>query len=95
MSAVQLKKLSEAICRGLDEVQTSTASHNKVLTSLVTLYEKTEKPERFFEAFFPPFSNVLLVYKREPAVERVIAFVARLAVKTAPVDEDGKDPPTR
>ena len=83
-------RLSEAILRALDGAQASVASHPKHLVTLVTLYEKTKDPTGFFDAFFPPFSNVLLVYKREPAVERVVSFVSSLAVKTFPKEKDGR-----
>lgn len=82
------KKLAESIIRGLDEAQNSVASHPKLLTTFLTLYEKTQDSTAFFDAFFSPFSNVLLVYKREPAVERVISFVSTFAVKTTPKEKD-------
>lgn len=76
-------KLSGAIIRSLDDAQNSVASHSKLVVTLCTLYEKTQDPKVFFKAFYPPFSNVLLVYKREPAAERVISFVSSFAVKTS------------
>lgn len=81
--------LAETICRGLEEAQSTVASHSRLLVAFYALYEKIPDPVTFFEAFFPPFSNVLLVYKREPAVERVVSFVTSFAVKTAPKEKEG------
>lgn len=79
--------LSESIIKVLTESQNSLNSHQRLLKSLTATYKKEEDPNSFFEAFFPPFSNVLVVFKREPAVERVIDFVAKFAVLTAPREE--------
>ncbi len=76
-------QLSESIIGVLDGVQTSTTGHSKLLDSFTSLYEKAQSPQAFYQAFFPPFSNVLLVYKRELAVEKVVAFVTEFAVKTS------------
>lgn len=83
-------KLSGAIIRCLDDAQNSVASHSKLATTLYTLYEKTQDAKVFFKLFFPPFSNVLLVYKREPAAERVVSFVSSFAVKTSTKEKEGK-----
>lgn len=83
-------KLSGTIIRGLDDAQNSAASHSKLANTLYTLYEKTQDPKVFFKAFFPPFSNVLLVYKREPSAERVVSFVSNFAVKTSTKEKEGK-----
>lgn len=83
-------KLSGAIIRGLDDAQNSAAGHSKLAATLHMLYEKTNDPKAFFKAFFPPFSNVLLVYKREPAAERVVSFVSIFAVKTLPKDKESQ-----
>ena len=77
-------RLTEAIIRVLDEAQNSVAGHSKLTATFTTLYKKTGDPVAFFEAFFPVFSNVLLVYKREPAAERVVTFVSNFAVSVAP-----------
>ena len=79
-------KLSEAIIRCLDEAQDNVSSHPKLAKILFALYGRQE-PDKFFQVFFPPFSNVLLVYKREAAAERVISFVSTFAVTTAALEE--------
>lgn len=83
-------KLSESIIQVLDEAQSSAASHSRLFTALMSLYEKARSPQDFFDLFFLPFSNVLLVYKREPAVERTVAFTANFAVKTCPKEKEGE-----
>ena len=82
-------QLTESIIRGLEEAQNSANNHPKLIATFLTLYEKTEA-DVFFRAFFPAFSNILLVYKREPAVERVVTFVTSFAVQTAPREKNGK-----
>ncbi len=77
-------ELIEAIIKMLDEAQNSANGHPKLLTSLTTLYEKAENSTAFFNAFFPTFSNVLLVYKREPAAERVVDFISKFVVSVTP-----------
>ncbi len=73
-----------AIIQVLDEAQNSVVGHPKLTTTFTTLYEKTGDPAAFFEAFFPVFSNVLLVNKREPAAERVVTFVSNFVVTVSP-----------
>lgn len=81
-----LTKLSEAVIRCLDEAQDNVSSHPKLTKTLFALYQRQE-PDKFFKVFFPPFSNVLLVYKREAAAERVISFVSTFAMMTATIEE--------
>ena len=82
--------LTEIITKVLSECQSSLSCHQRLLKSLTAVYKKEEDSAVFFEAFFTPFSNVLVVFKREPAVERVIEFVAKFAVLTAPREEEGR-----
>lgn len=79
--------LPESIIRFLDEAQNSTSTQHKLVNGLVALYDRTDNPEGFFEAFFQPFSNLLLVYKREPAVERVVTFISKFAAKVTPKEK--------
>ena len=82
-----MPSLSEEIIKVLSESQNNVHSHQKLLNSLAKLHEKNEL-ELFFEKFFKPFSKVLVVYKREPAALRVIEFVAKFAISTAPRHPD-------
>lgn len=75
--------LQEGIIRVLTDAQSNLHHHQKLLKSLRSLHDKHDV-EEFFSTFFPPFSNVLLVYKKEPAAERVINFVAQFAALVAP-----------
>ena len=95
--------LSEEIIQVLTESQNNLHSHTRLLKSLNSLYDKHlqrgESLDTFFEIFFAPFSNVLLVYKRESVAQRVIDFTVKFAVSTAPRDLEGKQvyryhPPT-
>ena len=53
--------------------------HKKLLQTFNALFEKTNNSKVFFETFFVIFSNTLLVFKREPAAERLIDFVSKFA----------------
>lgn len=66
----------------LDNAQSSLHHHQKLLKAFRALHDRHD-PITFFEAFFAPFTNVLLVYKREPAVERVVDFVTKFAASVA------------
>ena len=59
--------------------------HRKLIKTFQSILKQDVSSVReFFESFYPPFSNVLLVQKREPAAERLIDFVAKLAVALTP-----------
>lgn len=81
--------LKEGIIQILGDSQSSLHNHQKLLKKLKALYEQSQDVEGFFETFFVPFTNALVVYKRESAVERVIDFVAKFAVATAPSQKQG------
>ena len=82
--------LKENIIQVLSDSQSSLHNHQKLLKKLKAQYDKHQDPENFFETFFLPFVNALVVYKREPAVERVVDFVAKFAVSTAPSEKQGR-----
>ena len=81
--------LQEDIVRLLDNAQSSLHHHQKLLKSFRELYDAHD-PIIFFEAFIAPFTNVLPVYKREPAVERVVDFVTKFATSVASKAPEGK-----
>lgn len=81
--------VKEGIIQILNDSQSSLHNHQKLLRKLKALYEQHQNEEDFFETFFLPFTNALVVYKREPAVERVIDFVAKFAVSAAPTEKQG------
>lgn len=81
--------LQEDIVKLLDNAQSSLHHHQKLLKAFRELYDAHD-PITFFEAFFGPFTNVLPVYKREPAVERVVDFVTKFATSVASKAPEGK-----
>ncbi len=86
--------LSEEIVAVLKESQSNVHSHQRLLKTLRGLHDKhTDDLEGFFEAYFKPFSNALVVFKREAAAQRVIELTAKFAISTAQ-QESGKHPHT-
>ena len=77
-------RLREDVIKFLDVAQSCATNHSKLLNELTVLYENTLDPVAFFKTFFRPLSNILLVYTREPSVERVVSFVAGFAVRVNP-----------
>jgi hypothetical protein len=65
------------ILRAFDDAQRSFASHPKHVAQMRAAF--AADAQAFFEAFVAECSRVLLVYKREPAVERLVDFVAMFA----------------
>lgn len=79
--------LKEDIIQILNDSQSNLHNHQRLIKKLKSLYDQCQDPENFFEVFFLPFANALIVYKREPNVERAIDFVANFSVRTAPSQE--------
>ena len=65
------------ICRAFDDAQRSFASHPKHVELLRASF--AAQPQSFYDAFVSECSRVLLVYKREPAVERLVDFISLFA----------------
>ena len=82
--------LKESIIEVLNDSQSSLHNHQKLVKKLKAVLDQCDDLDQFFQTFFPPFTNALVVYKREPAVERVVDFVAKFAVATAPTQNQGK-----
>ncbi|XP_069488007.1 condensin complex subunit 3 isoform X2 [Ambystoma mexicanum] len=65
-------------------------NHAKLVAALKQTYNKTEDKSIFHEEFVHFLKYPLVIYKREPAVERVIDFVARFVTSFhQPEKEDG------
>ena len=79
--------LTEGIITILDEIQNGLYKYQKSLKSMRTLYDQ-HGLDACFQAFFAPFSNVLLVYKREPAVDRVVDFACKFAIAVSTKAEE-------
>ncbi|XP_052249367.1 condensin complex subunit 3-like isoform X1 [Dreissena polymorpha] len=61
-----------------NQSQTGLQGHGKLIKTLGKIYEKTEFPV-FWSEFSHCLKHALIIFKREPAVERVIDFVAKFA----------------
>lgn len=73
------------VLHDLNEAQNGLHQHHKLVKSLKsTLEQDSPSTKAFFDIFYPPILNVLLVLKREPAVERLVEFIAKFAVAVAP-----------
>ncbi|KAL4231186.1 hypothetical protein ACF0H5_008768 [Mactra antiquata] len=74
----------------LNQSQTGMQSHGKLMKTLHKIYDKTE-----FTAFWSEFSHYIkypmVVFKREPAVERVIDFVANFVTSLCKKADKGDD----
>lgn len=60
-----------------EQAQRSFQQH-KLLVDLKKLHDKSS-PDEFLESFLLHLKNAMVVFNREPAVERVIEFVAKYA----------------
>ena len=61
-----------------EEAQRGLQHHKKLLTELKKLHDKTSQDE-FQESFLFHLKHAMMVFNREPAVERVIEFAAKYA----------------
>jgi condensin complex subunit 3 len=64
----------------LNECQKTFAVHRKCLKALRKI--QSQDPKKFIKDFVPYLNRVLVVFKREPAVERVVQFVVNFATYT-------------
>ncbi|XP_072041085.1 condensin complex subunit 3-like [Amphiura filiformis] len=70
---------SKTIHEAFVECQTTTAVHTKLISGLKKTYDKTEDKDTFHQEFLQHLKYALIVFKREPAVERVLEFAAKFA----------------
>lgn len=61
-----------------EEAQRGIQHHKKLLTELKKLHDSSSQDE-FQESFLWHLKHAMVVFNREPAVERVIDFVAKYA----------------
>ena len=66
-----------AVAELFDECQQSYASHRKALMLMNRMHQ--QHTEEFRAHFMTCLEPILLVFKREPAVERLVKFVCDLA----------------
>jgi condensin complex subunit 3 len=67
------KKIGKKIAMQLNRAQKTIAAHRRCAVALRKLQE--QEPKVFFEQFLHMIKPILLVFKREPNVERLIQFV--------------------
>ncbi|XP_072921041.1 condensin complex subunit 3 [Hemitrygon akajei] len=80
------------ICRAFEMAQKGHQNLAKLVASLKKLYDQDELKSSFHEEFINLLKYPMTIYKREPAVERVIEFVARFATAfEQPEDEEESD----
>ncbi|KAJ1214296.1 hypothetical protein NDU88_001919 [Pleurodeles waltl] len=83
------KKLLQ-IKEAFDLAQKPHQNHAKLAVALKQTYNKMEDKSIFHEEFVHFLKYPMVIYKREPAVERVIDFVARFVTSFhQPENEDG------
>ncbi|XP_072719489.1 condensin complex subunit 3 isoform X1 [Ciconia boyciana] len=67
-------------------------NHAKLVVALKSTYDQLENKEDFNEKFIHFLKYAMIIYRREPAVEQVINFVARFVTSFSQVEkEDGSD----
>lgn len=84
-------ELKQKLIDLLNQAQTGLHHHRKLLKTLQQVAEKTNNTQVFFETFFSIFCNVLLVFKREPAAERLVEFATKFAVSCLPCGKSEED----
>ncbi|KAL8207577.1 UNVERIFIED_CONTAM: hypothetical protein K2H54_059174 [Gekko kuhli] len=74
--------MTKTICikEAFEEAQKPHQSHGKLVTSLKRTYNKLQDKIHFHEEFVHYLKYVMIIYKREPAVEQVVNFVAKFLV---------------
>lgn len=72
----------DSVFVAFDECQRSFAVHAHWISSLRALYMKDHLA--FIEAFVSAVNRVLLIFKREPSVERLVEFISHFATDPAP-----------
>ncbi|XP_054855999.1 condensin complex subunit 3 isoform X2 [Eublepharis macularius] len=69
-----------SIRNAFEQAQKPHQNHGKLVTSLKHTYNKLQDKIHFHEEFVHNLKYAMIIYKREPAVEQVINFVAKFAV---------------
>ena len=84
-------ELKQKLVDLLNQAQNGLHHHRKLLKTLQQVAEKTNNTQLFFDTFYSIFCNVLLVFKREPAAERLVEFVTKFAVSCHPRRESDEE----
>jgi hypothetical protein len=76
------------------DIQSSLATHARnlpIFQRLLVSRDASSKRRDFYDQLWIMLSHILIVGKREPAVERIVAFVSRFATERAPVAKKSVD----
>jgi len=65
-----------------NSAQRSVATHPKAIAALVQTYRACSDQTDFVDEFLNCFNHALLVFKREPAAERIVEFACKFAAAT-------------
>ena len=68
----------DSVTSVFEEAQRGFQHHKKLLTELKKLHDKSSQDE-FQESFLWHLKHAMVVFNREPAVERIVEFVAKYA----------------
>ncbi|XP_060633898.2 condensin complex subunit 3 isoform X2 [Anolis sagrei] len=80
------------IKEAFQKTQKPHQNHAKLVTSLKQTYDQLQEKSGFHEEFVHYLKYALVVYKREPAVEQVINFVAKFVASLyEPVQDDAEE----
>lgn len=88
-SRVQSETVRRAVGSAFADAQRSYATHARASRALLAAFQKS--PEAFLDAFVHCLNRALVVFSREPAVERIISFVAAFAAENSATDEQCQD----
>ncbi|KAJ6659402.1 hypothetical protein lerEdw1_019134 [Lerista edwardsae] len=78
--AVMKGKRTLHVKEAFEQAQKPHQNHAKLVTSLKHTYNELQDKNRFHEEFVHYLKHAMIIYKREPAVEQVINFVAKFVV---------------
>ncbi|XP_008109506.1 condensin complex subunit 3 isoform X2 [Anolis carolinensis] len=83
------------IKEAFQQTQKPHQNHAKLVTSLKQTYDELQEKSGFHEEFVHYLKYALIIYKREPAVEKVINFVAKFVASLyEPLEDDAEEEET-
>ena len=69
--------MTKTIVDILEDVQKTFATHRRCVKALRKI--QSNDPQKFTKDFIPYLNRILVVFKREPAVERLIQFIVNFS----------------
>ncbi|XP_071792780.1 condensin complex subunit 3-like [Asterias amurensis] len=85
------KQQGKTLLEVFGECQNGVHNHAKLTAALRSTYDKLEDKSPFHQEFLSYFKHALIIFKREPAVERTLDFVAKFAVSFANTEDSGEE----